>query len=373
MRQSFLIMLCVFGIAGYAVPFASVHANEQAYGFPSEEFQGGGSSYLGVDTRDVTSDRLGALQLKEERGVEVTMVDQDAPAGKAGIKEHDVILSINSQNVESVEQLRRLIHEIPAGRVVTVGLSRNGQLVTVKATLADRQRNFSFMTKKGKAFELPFVTPMPEIDVPVSVTVVHSSIRSGLMVENLTPQLGEFFGVKNGQGVLVRSVEKGSRAEKAGFRAGDVVVRINGEPVNDTGDFTHALRSRKDSSVKVDVVRDKKEQAITLSLPEHKQSEMLGEDQDMQDMDVGVETNIDLSEIQDQMAKVRPQIDLAMQQARKVSQEAREEARKELEKQREGLRKHQKELRKQEEEVRKQIRDEMKKVREEIWSSGNEI
>src|SRR3954464_15660809 len=51
-----------------------------------------GRSYLGVDIRDVTTDRMAALKLKEERGVEITMVDADAPAGKAGLREHDVIL-----------------------------------------------------------------------------------------------------------------------------------------------------------------------------------------------------------------------------------------------------------------------------------------
>src|SRR5690242_16152315 len=79
----------------------------------------GGPAYLGVDLRDVTTDRLSALKLKEERGVEVTMVDQDAPAGKAGLKEHDVILTMNGTNVDSVEQLRRMIHETPAGRTVS--------------------------------------------------------------------------------------------------------------------------------------------------------------------------------------------------------------------------------------------------------------
>ena len=64
-----------------------------AYGFPSEDSSTG--SYLGVDISDVSTERLSALKLKEEKGVEVTMVDQDAPAGKAGIKEHDVILSMN--------------------------------------------------------------------------------------------------------------------------------------------------------------------------------------------------------------------------------------------------------------------------------------
>ncbi len=108
----------------------------QPYGIPSDD--SGGSSYLGVDIVDITADQLGALKLKEEKGVEVTMVDQDAPAGKAGIKEHDVILSMNGAPVESKSQLQRMIHETPPGRVVTLGLSRDGQPITLKLQLADR-------------------------------------------------------------------------------------------------------------------------------------------------------------------------------------------------------------------------------------------
>src|SRR3981081_2884710 len=94
----------------------------QPFGIPSED--SGTSSYLGVDIADISSDRLGTLKLKEEQGVEVTMVDQDAPAGKAGIKEHDVILTMNGTAIESGAQLRRMIHEMPAGRLVTFGISR---------------------------------------------------------------------------------------------------------------------------------------------------------------------------------------------------------------------------------------------------------
>src|SRR6476660_8734900 len=110
---------------------------------------------------------------------------------------------------------------------------------------------------------------MPDVDIPsINMVVVTSSARSGLMVENLTPQLGEFFGVKNGNGVLVRSVEKGSRAEKAGIRAGDVIIKVNDQAVHDTSDFSHALRNRKGSdAVGVSVVRDKKEQNLNLTLP----------------------------------------------------------------------------------------------------------
>jgi len=114
----------------------SVDPPAQPWVFSSED--SGTSSYLGVDIADVTTERLTALKLKEEKGVEVTMVDQDAPAGKAGIKEHDVILTMNGASVESGAQLRRMIHETPAGRTVSLGLSRDGMPMTIKVQLADK-------------------------------------------------------------------------------------------------------------------------------------------------------------------------------------------------------------------------------------------
>jgi membrane-associated protease RseP (regulator of RpoE activity) len=278
----------------------------ESVGYSSEE-GGGGSSYLGVDTRDITTDRLSALQLKEERGVEVTMVDQDAPAGKAGIKEHDVILSVNGMQIESVEQLRRVIHEIPPGRLVTLGLSRNGQPVSVKAQLADRKTNFMGLPSvKAFKFEVPPTPVVPDIDIPVSVVVVHSSARSGLMVENLTPQLEVFFGVKNGQGVLVRSVEKGSAAEKAGFHAGDVIVKVNNETISDTGDFSHTLRAGKENTVSIGIIRDKKEQTLSLTLPERKRSDVIEESFEVPDMDA--ETRVQMDAVRSQMALLKPEL-----------------------------------------------------------------
>jgi serine protease Do len=239
--------------------------------------EGGDSSYLGVDIADVSPERLGELKLKEEHGAEVTMVDQDAPAGKAGLHEHDVIVSLNGTAVESAAQLRRMIKETPSGRVVTLGISRDGQPMTIKAQLADRHQSMAWEPKLPALSGLPKVAQLPDFDVPVSVVIVHSSMRSGLMVENITSQLGDFFGVKDGKGVLVRSVEKGSRGEKAGFRAGDVVVKVNNQPVHDTSDFTHALRSSSGAAA-VTVIRERREQNLTLTLPEKKDSGSLLED-----------------------------------------------------------------------------------------------
>src|SRR6202790_215222 len=263
------------------------------------------------------------------------MVDQDAPAGKAGLKEQDVILTLNGTDVQSVEQLRRMIRETPPGRAVTLGISRGGQPMTIKAELGDRKQssahNFGPDTKKFK-FNMPMMPAMPllpDMDLPAAIVVVHSSARSGLMVENLTPQLGDFFGAKNGQGVLVRSVEKGSRADKAGFRAGDVIVKINGEPIRDSGDFTHALRSHKENTAGISVIRDKKEQTITISLPERKQSDLFRESREMVMPEIDAKAREELSQIESQMAHLTPEIEEAVNRALKqarpeIERQARE-------------------------------------------------
>ena len=275
------------------------------------------SSYLGVDISDVTTERLAVLKLKEEKGVEVTMVDQDAPAGKAGIKEHDVILSMNGTTIESGAQLRRMIHETPPGRVVMFGLSRDGQPLTVKVQLSDKHKEFS-MTMPDVHVNIPQFH-MPDIDIPsINMVMVTSSVRSGLTLENITPQLGDYFGVKNGNGVLVRSVEKGSRGEKAGFRAGDVIVKVNDEAVHDTSDFMHAVRSGESKSVSVGVVRDKKEQNLNLSLPEHKESgELIEEEEGLEGQPlIDAESAVEMTDLRQEIAKVQPQLELAAENAR---------------------------------------------------------
>ncbi len=338
-------------------------------GIPSED--SGPSAYLGVDIADISADRLGALKLKEEQGVEVTMVDQDAPAGKAGIKEHDVILTMNGTAIESKTQLQRMIHETPAGRVISLGLSRDGQPLTIKVQLADRRNEFPHMPKEGdwsKNFhvEIPPIN-LPEFDIPnIDVVVVHSSVRSGVMVENLTPQLGEFFGAKNGNGVLVRSVEKGSRADKAGLRAGDVITRVGDQPVHDASDFTHALHARGAGSVSVGVIRDKKEQTLTITLPGRKDSGEMIEEESMDAPDLDAETRAELSAAQNEIAKLEPQLELTKAEARKASEEMRK-----------GMCSDQEQMKEQAEklkqELQPQLREEFEKGREKLQQEMEQL
>ena len=323
----------------------------------------GNTSYLGVDLADITTERLSALKLKDEKGVEVNFVDQDAPAGKAGIREHDVILSMNGTAVESKAQFQRMIHETPPGRIVTLGLSRDGQPVTVKVQLADKNKEMSSW-KPDIHVNVPDIH-VPDIDIPsFNMVMITTSARSGLMVENITPQLGEFFGVKNGNGVLVRSVEKGSRAEKAGFRAGDVIVKVNDQPIHDTSDFQHAVRSRNRDSVSIGIMRDKREQNLNLSLPERKDSGDLFLEESLDgEHQTQAESALEFSKLQDYLAKLKPELELAAQ-----SRKAAEEMRRDMCKQRSEFRR-QAEQQKQRaqkdlENLRRELRQQMRQMRE---------
>ena len=177
------------------------------------------------------------------------MVDADAPAGKAGLKEHDVILDFNGTAVESEEQIRRLIREMPPGRTVMLGISREGNPMKINVQLADH----GTVVAGTHIIQLPPMGAMPDMPDMATAWMFRgtstycATTLPSLVVqtESLTRQLGEFFGVKDGEGVLVRSVEKGSAAEKAGLKAGDVIVNADNEKLTDRSDLSHILRNHR--------------------------------------------------------------------------------------------------------------------------------
>ncbi len=272
----------------------------------AQVFVYGAGSYLGVDTRDITPELAQQLKLQEVRGVEVLMVDQDAPAGKAGLKEKDVILSFNGVPVESVEQLRRLLRETPPGREVSLGISRDGQPMNLKVTLADRKT----LSRLPKAFEvaIPKIPPMPDIEIP-SFTMMPMSRRSGLTVESLSPQLGEFFGCKDARGVLVRSVQRDSPAAKAGIRAGDVIVKVDNDTIESTSDFSRAVR--RTGKHNVVVLRDKREVSVSLDIPDRTRG-----DADSQGLFHGdfEQLSLEMAQLQPQFQRLHDQLERSMRE-----------------------------------------------------------
>jgi serine protease Do len=223
----------------------------------------GPRSYLGVGVADVDSQRAKDLKLSEERGVEIKRVESGSPAEKAGFKEGDVVLEYNGQRVEGTEQFSRMVRETPPSRNARITISRNGANQTLTATIGEHQDS-----DFGRDFNLriPPMPPMPPVDVPRPVMAVRTS-RVGFETETLNEQLAEYFGVK--EGVLVRSVDKDSPAEKAGLHAGDVILKVDGEAVKAARDVSRRLReSWEKKTVPVQVMRNKRETTLQLELPQ---------------------------------------------------------------------------------------------------------
>ena len=246
----------------------------------------GGASYLGIGVADITAARAKALNLKEERGAEVTNVAKDSPADKAGIKEGDVVLEYDGAAVEGIEQITRLVRETPIGRQVKISVWRNGAAQTLTATIeASRSsalpamprnmgihREGSFLVFPDDAGEQLRI-PMPQIQIPqfqipqFQMTLQNSVL--GIEGESLRSQeqLADFFGVKDG--VLVKLVRKNSAAEKAGIKAGDVVVKVEDSTVSNSQEITRALRALgSKKTFTVTVVRNKKEIPLTVTMEE---------------------------------------------------------------------------------------------------------
>lgn len=237
-----------------------------------------GGTFLGVGVREVDAERSKALKLREEYGVEVTMVEPESPAAKAGLKVADVVLEYNGQRVEGTQQFIRFVRETPAGRTVKLNVSRAGANQTIAATIATRKGKamaygmpgMPGMSMEGFKVELPRME-MTMPDIPKAMMSWRSATL-GVEAESLgDSQLATYFGVK--EGVLVRSVLKGSAAEKAGVKAGDVLLKVGDDKVTSPRDVTSAMRSaRSDSkkSIPVVLMRDKKETSLTVALEDDK-------------------------------------------------------------------------------------------------------
>ena len=233
-----------------------------------------GASWLGVGTHEVTADKAKDLKLSAERGVVLGEIVPDSPAAKAGLKENDVVMELNGQRVEGAAQFRRMIHEIPAGRTIQLTVWRDGRSQTLSATLGkseEHRQSFKVMTPTPGtfAFRMPEIPEIPSMDWSGGM-LAGGQPRLGIDAEDLSGQLGTFFGAPDGEGILVRDVNSGSPAEKAGVKAGDVITSLNGERIRSVGELREKLsakRDDKDRTVKLGVLRNKSEVSLTVDLP----------------------------------------------------------------------------------------------------------
>jgi membrane-associated protease RseP (regulator of RpoE activity) len=286
--KHFVRLVWSFGVVVLLAAIAPASAPAQGRGIidiiqePSVLLHSSSQGYLGVDLADVDQEKAQALKLKEVRGAVITLIDHDAPAGQIGLKVNDVVVKLNGQTVEGAEQLRRMLREIPAGRKVSLEISRDGNLQTLAVQLADRKTmEQDVWNKLGNGGDIfapgPGMGILTDGDTPLTsgfhMPFFGSSLNVGALVEPLTSQMAEYLGVPSG--LMVKQVARKSEADAAGLKAFDVILKVGSDSVTTLGDWERALRSNQGKPVQVTVLREKKQQTLTLQVDSKRHSELL--------------------------------------------------------------------------------------------------
>lgn len=249
-------------------------APEAAFGaLNTQLFAMEGAARLGVALKDVTAEKGRDLKLPGEYGALVESVEADSAAAKAGLQKGDVIVEFAGARVRSVAQLRRLIRETPAGRTISMQVIRGGQARTLSAKLQPRTNGFNVQVPEVHVGPMnPYVFDFRGFNFPFD----GGRPSLGISGDELTTQLASYFGVKQGKGVLVREVVVGSPAAKAGLKAGDVIVAVDGKGVATVTELRQALEIKPgEERRKLDltVVRDHHEQTVPIELEKQGQGE----------------------------------------------------------------------------------------------------
>jgi serine protease Do len=200
-----------------------------------------------------------SVEDQRDRGAIIRRIEPNSPAEKAGLREGDVILEFDRQPVIGVQQLTRLVRETPVGRTVDVKVRRDTREETLKLTAerADfRTGRFELNVPGVHILADRFAHDFPRLEM----STIH--VQSGVRVEQLTDQMRDFFGVLGGNGVLVTSVDRGTAAERAGLKAGDVVTSVDGRNIRTPADFSREMRANSRPMLKI--FRDKQEREIRI-------------------------------------------------------------------------------------------------------------
>ena len=367
-RFGFVILLSAWGamvLPGAAAQARSIYQLEDRN--PLLLLHSSSQGYLGVDVVDVDKEKAQALKLKEVRGAVITLIDHDAPAGKVGLKVNDVVLQLNGQPVEGAEQLRRMLREIPAGRKVSLEISRDGNVQTLAVELANRRviehEAWNNIGTGGDIFGTgPGMGFMSDGDSPQTggfhMPFFGSSLNVGALVEPLTSQMAEYLGV--GGGVLVKQVAHKSEADAAGLKAFDVILKVGSDAIATMADWERALHSNVGKSVQVTILRDKKQQTLILQV-DSKRHGML----ELEEL-FPAGNGMVLAEIDPEFAQNAADQALAMsEKAQALKDQARELSLKISSQQAEELRKQAEEMRKQADKLRESLKCENFKLDQE--------
>lgn len=216
-------------------------------------------AWLGVYSQTVDDNLAEGFDLDIDYGAIVNYVYDDSPADKAGLRDGDVIIEVNGRKMSGSDDLIDAIEDTGVDHELTLTIMRDGTKETLKAVLEPRpskRERVVHINRKGHA--------------PVVIDIPHfSRVYLGVRMIDLSRQLGEYFGVERGNGALITEVEQDSPADKAGMKAGDVMIRIGDERIFDRSDVRHVLEDKAAGDlVEVVVVRDGQEKSLSVELAE---------------------------------------------------------------------------------------------------------
>jgi predicted metalloprotease with PDZ domain len=216
--------------------------------------------WLGVAIQDITSQMEKAMDLKSRDGALVGEVERKSPAEAAGIKEGDIIIQFAGKNIGDTNDLQKAVADTKPESKVTVVVMRKGEKKTLDVVVG----------KKPSITRMITVSPRGKGSFSV---FLGSQNFQGMSLRELNEQLGQYFGVPEGSGVLVWEVEKGSAADKAGVKAGDVLTTVGKKKIKSLRDVGRALGIYDDGEkAELDVVRKGTHQTLTLEVQDSEET-----------------------------------------------------------------------------------------------------
>jgi serine protease Do len=177
--------------------------------------------WMGISVQDVTEDMAKSFNLKERRGAIVAEVFPRDPADLAGLKTGDIIVEINGKAIKDTHELLVMIASFRVGDNVRVKILRDGQGKFLNVVIAERK------------------------DQPETAVAAGEGRDFGLSVQELTPEIARYLGIRETKGIIVVDVEPGSPADEVGIQPQDIILQINRVPVTTMKDYTREIAKKK--------------------------------------------------------------------------------------------------------------------------------
>lgn len=226
--------------------------------------------YLGASLGDLTPKLEKKGDIPVDKGAYISDVVEDGPADKAGIEEGDVIVKFDGKDIEDSGDLVSAVRRAKPKTEVTVELYRGKEKKSITVTLGKLSRSDAYAELFSNGFPWanpPRIMRVPRVPSVPRLYVFSQSDLAGLNAQDLSGQLAEYFEVPGGSGVLVVEVEKKSDAERAGFKAGDVIVKAGKRTVEDLTDLRRVLeKAQEGDEIAFDIIRKGKPVNLTMKV-----------------------------------------------------------------------------------------------------------